>query len=521
MKSLRSLRHLYLKHCRKIQDMPPKLGHLTLLRTLSLVVVVKSSGHRVVELQCLDLGGELYIRHLERVRNSMDAKEANLVGKQNLRVLRLSWGHDSESESQANVEQLLESFEPHPNVEELFIDNYRGAHFPLWMRDSILKNIVSIVLLSGRNCLELLAFGQLPSLRRLLISEMDYVEYIDNYFPSGSPVRGFPALEVLRISKLPNLVGLSREEGREILPCLHQIYISNCPKLTLSRLSSPKLLNVWSSSNVELSSISNLKNLTTLSVDGGDMISFPEEMLQNLTVLESLQIRSFSQLRVLPTNLESLVSLKSLSIMRCHEIESLPDHGLRSLKSLQRLTIDNCNNLSALSESLGHLTALEELQVHGCPKLVTLPDSIKHLVSLRHLNICGSPGSWYAGDLVICAELKTLPEALKHVPALQSLSISRYPEVTSLPEWLGNLTSLQSLRIGYYPKIPSLPHGFQRLTNLQTLSIYGYCPKLVRRCQKEKGDDWYKIAHIPEINLDEINEIEHIESSMIRRFRCC
>ncbi|KAL7250459.1 hypothetical protein ACSBR1_012468 [Camellia fascicularis] len=495
MKSLRSLRHLYLKGCSKIQDMPPKLGHLTLLRTLSLFVVGKSRGHRVVELQCLDLGGELYIRHLERVRNSTDAKEANLVGKQNLRVLKLSWGHNSESESQANVEQLLESLEPHPNVEELFIDNYRGAHFPLWMGDSILKNIVSIVLRSCRNCLELPAFEQLPSLRRLQIFEMDYVEYIDNYFPGGSPVRGFPALEVLCISELPNLVGLSREEGRELLPCLHEINIDNCPKLTLPRLSSPKLLDVWSSSNVVLSSISNLNHLTTLSVRDGDMVSFPEEMLQNLTVLESLEIERIGRLKVLPTNLESLVSLKSLSIRRCQEIESLPDHGLRSLKSLQRLTIKHCNNLSSLSESLGHLTALEELYVEGCPKLLTLPDSIKHLVSLRRLDICGSPRSWSSDDLVIFAELKTLPKALKHVPALQSLSISGYPELTSLPEWLGNLMSLQSLRIGCCPKIPSLPHGFQKLTNLQTLSIYGCGPEL----------GW------------NINEIERIESSMIQR----
>ncbi|KAL7250455.1 hypothetical protein ACSBR1_012464 [Camellia fascicularis] len=328
MKSQRSLRHLYLEGCSKIQDMPPKLGHLTLLRTLSFFVVRKSRGHQVVELQCLDLGGELCIRHLERVRNSMDAKEANLVRKQNLRKLKLSWGHNSESESQANVEQLLESLEPHPNVEKLVIDNYRGAYFPLWMRDSILKNIVSVALHSCRNCLERPAFGQLPSLRGLEISEMDYVKYIDNYFPGGGPVRGFSSLKALVISEFPNLVGLSREEGRELLPCLHRINIHNCPKLTLPHLSSPKLLYVSSSSNVVRTSISNLNHLTTLSVHDGDMVSFPEEMLQNLTVLESLEIESCSQLKGLPTNLESLVSLKSLSISHCHEIESFPDHGL-------------------------------------------------------------------------------------------------------------------------------------------------------------------------------------------------
>ncbi|CAL5394450.1 unnamed protein product [Camellia sinensis] len=397
MKSLRNLRHLYFKGCRKIQDMPPKLGHLTLLRTLSLFIVGKSRGHRVVELQCLDLGGELCIRHLERVRNSTDAKEANLVGKQNLRILKLSWGYNSESESQANVEQLLESLEPHPNVEELFIDDYRGAHFPLWMRDSILKNTVSIELCSCRNCLVLPAFGQLPSLQRLYISEMDYLEYIDNYFPGESPVRGFPALEVLSISKLPNLVGLSREEGRELLPCLHEINIHTCPKLTLPRLSSPKLLNV--------------------AIYGGDMISFPEEMLQNLTVLESL------------------------SIWGCHEIESLPDHGLQSLKSLQRLTIDHCYKLSYLSESLGHLTALEELNIPS------LPHGFQRLTNLQTLTIyrcCPElvPFCPMVGSEVYSSEVKKTEVLMENFSRAIGLRIKENKEVYD-GEWCQRSSNCQ------------------------------------------------------------------------------
>ncbi|CAL5330355.1 unnamed protein product [Camellia sinensis] len=322
MKYLRSLRNLYLKYYWKIQDMPPKLGQLTLLKRLSLFVVGKSRGCRAAELQCLDLGGELHILHLERVRNPTDAKEANLIGKQNLRIIKLSWGDNSESESQANIEQILEALEPHPNVEELIIDKYRGAHFPLWMGDSILPNMVSIALLDCRKLLILPEFGQLASLQKLMIHRMDYVEYIDNDFPG---------------------------EGR----------------LEDSRL--------WKTSFVFC--------------HDDKVISFPEEMFQNLNALESLYIERFSKLKVLPTNLESLVSLKSLCIHSCHGLESLPEHGLRSLKSLQHLEINRCNNLSSLSESLGHLTALEKLEVYGCPELVTLPESIKHLISLRHLII--------------------------------------------------------------------------------------------------------------------------------------
>ncbi|CAL5436114.1 unnamed protein product [Camellia sinensis] len=434
MKYLRSLRNLYLKYCWKIQDMPPKLGQLTLLKRLSLFVVGKSRGCRAAELQCLDLGGELHILHLERVRNPTDAKEANLIGKQNLRIIKLSWEDYSESESQANIEQILEALEPHPNVEELIIDKYRGAHFPLWMGDSILTNMVSIALLDCRKCLILPAFGQLASLQKLMIHRMDYVEYIDNDFPGEGPVRRFPSLEDLSIVDLPNLKGLSREEGRELLPRLHKISIKNCPKLTLPHLSSPENLYVSRCSNVTLSSISNLICLTSLTVCHDDkVISFPEEMFQNLNALDSLYIERFSKLKVLPTNLESLVSLKSLCIYSCHGLKSLPEHGLRSLKSLQHLEINRCNNLSSLSESLGHLTALEKLEVYGCLELVTLPESIKHLISLRHLIIKGMPKYSQPFD-VRCEKLKTLPESLQHIPLLQSLSISQYPEFTSLPE---------------------------------------------------------------------------------------
>ncbi|CAL5441051.1 unnamed protein product [Camellia sinensis] len=402
MKYLRSLRNLYLKYCWKIQDMPPKLGQLTLLKRLSLFVVGKSRGCRAAELQCLDLGGELHILHLERVRNPTDAKEANLIGKQNLRIIKLSWEDNSESESQANIEQILEALEPHPNVEELIIDKYRGAHFPLWMGDSILTNMVSIALLDCRKCLILPAFGQLASLQKLMIHRMDYVEYIDNDFPGEGPVRRFPSLEDLSIVDLPNLKGLSREEGRELLPRLHKISIKNCPKLTLPHLSSPENLYVSRCSNVTLSSISNLICLTSLTVCHDDkVISFPEEMFQNLNALDSLYIERFSKLKVLPTNLESLVSLKSLCIYSCH--------GLRSLKSLQHLEINRCNNLSSLSESLGHLTALEKLEVYGCPELVTLPESIKHLISLRHLIIKDQVGKSALLGLNIAKKGRRLP----------------------------------------------------------------------------------------------------------------
>ncbi|KAL7166672.1 hypothetical protein ACSBR2_037357 [Camellia fascicularis] len=176
---LRSLRHLYLLDCPLI-EMPPKIGQLTNLKTLNEFVVGKSTDSSLLaELKCLNLGGELRIRHLERVSNPMDAKEANLVGKQNLSQLQLNWEYGfGECESQENVdseaqgevesrtqknvksELVLEALKPHSNLKELVVSGYKGIRFPLWMRGLDLQNVVKIKLYWCYNCLQLPPLGQ-------------------------------------------------------------------------------------------------------------------------------------------------------------------------------------------------------------------------------------------------------------------------------------------------------------------------------------------------------------------------
>ena len=100
-----------------------------------------------------------------------------------------------------------------------------------------------------------------------------------------------------------------------------------------------------------------------------------------------------------------------------------------------------------------------------------------------------------------CHKLKSLPEGMGSLASLQTLLIYKCHKLPSLPEGMGGLTSLRTLEICFCPKLKSLPEGIQGLTSLNTLRIHG-CPILLKRCKRETGEDWPKIAHIPNLAGD-------------------
>ncbi|XP_059657151.1 putative disease resistance protein RGA3 [Cornus florida] len=480
MRRLTNLRHLFLEGCYKLTQVAPKIGQLTNLKTLSRFIVDGRTGFRLGELRGLNLGGKLRIDCLERVENWMDAREANLIEKQNIYSLILYWTFEVESESSLaeNAERVLDALEPHPNIKELKIISYPGTSFPLWMREPVLENLVTVQLFDCDNCQNLPPFGRLRFLKELRIGWMKDVKYIDNDDSGHGGAAGmkFPSLERLGIIELPSLERLSREEEKDVVvfPRLSFLVIKDCPQLTLPCLSSLNLLRAWGCSDVLLNSISNLTRLTDLEIQRNhQQLSYLEGSLQNLTALNSLQIYG------------------------CREqgLQRLQSFGLRGItESVGRMT----ESLSEANQSLNALnvrgkSVLESLS-EGCPKLVSPPEdciNCKHLHSLRRLQ--------FSDNL----DLVDLPEALQHVPALQSLEIINNKELTSLPEWLGNLASLQQLSIWRCPKVDSLPDTIQSLTNLTTLVISGCCEQLKRRCEKGCGEDWHKIARIPYVRINE------------------
>ncbi|TKY46210.1 putative disease resistance protein RGA4 [Spatholobus suberectus] len=79
--------------------------------------------------------------------------------------------------------------------------------------------------------------------------------------------------------------------------------------------------------------------------------------------------------------------------------------------------------------------------------------------------------------------------------ALQCLQLWDLPNLESLPDCFANLGLLRQLTISNCSKLTCLPTS---LDSLESLCIYS-CPELGKRCQKETGKDWPKIAHVPNI----------------------
>jgi len=83
--------------------------------------------------------------------------------------------------------------------------------------------------------------------------------------------------------------------------------------------------------------------------------------------------------------------------------------------------------------------------------------------------------------------------------ALEHLCINRCGGLVSLPEliWKGP-QSLRTIDIVECEALRSLPEGIQHLTSLEVLTIHG-CSALKKRCEVGRGEDWYKISHIPKL----------------------
>ncbi|KAK8682851.1 hypothetical protein V6N13_038933 [Hibiscus sabdariffa] len=238
------------------------------------------------------------------------------------------------------------------------------------------------------------------------------------------------------------------------------------------------------------------------------------ESICSLHNLQTLRLEDCNQLEEIPQGIGSLINLRFLEITTKQSV--LPENGMECLTSLRFLSFFECHNLKHLFEGIRCFSALQTLVLASCPSLTSLPRSIRYLTSLETLVIgdCGNLNLVDEQDNEDCTlrlrslllgelqQLVALPQWLCwSACSLQYLYIDDCPNFVALPDWFEDCKSLRKLELLRCPNLSSLPEGLSQLSSLQTLKI-GHCPILLGRCKMVIGEDWPKIAHVPEIYLD-------------------
>ncbi|KAM7460277.1 hypothetical protein LguiA_026360 [Lonicera macranthoides] len=280
-----------------------------------------------------------------------------------------------------------------------------------------------------------------------------------------------------------------------------------------------RVLDLCGSKFEELSSsVGTLKHLRFLSLLDNNIIKALPNTICNLVNLQTLMLRGCAMLHDLPRDFGNLSSLIYLDLTS--KMTSFPEKGhAEGLRSLQSLFFASCCDLESLMGGMKNLTALRFLCISECPSLTSFPaESTRYLTSLETLTI------------VKCEKLNLLEEegmlmelprgllllALKEIPKLKELPrgfenaaasikyiiINDCPSFEILPEWLMQCTSLSILYLKNCMLLESLPLGMHQLTALRILSIRNCSENLKRKCERETGEYWPSISHIPEIYLE-------------------
>ncbi|KAK4591944.1 hypothetical protein RGQ29_016423 [Quercus rubra] len=235
--------------------------------------------------------------------------------------------------------------------------------------------------------------------------------------------------------------------------------------------------------------ISHCPNLTSL-----PPFPYLEESLKLSKVsLKALQ-STIAMTSSLPSSSSSLSSpfskLKSMSLEDIKDTEALPDEWMSNLSSLKRLYIQGGPKLKSLSLAVPHLTSLQMLWIDDCEPFDSISDMGDDGTEWQHLKCLSFLRYERVTNLTIFPEFSSVV----------LLQIAHSPNLTSIPDGISNLTSLEGLSIRNCPNLKSLPDEMVSLKSLQKLTIR-FCPDLAKRCEKEIGEDWFKIAHVPVIEI--------------------
>ncbi|KAL5548850.1 hypothetical protein UlMin_004081 [Ulmus minor] len=391
--ALVNLRHLDISYTFSLKEMPPQMCKMKSLQTLSDFVLGENDSWRIKELGEFPLlEGRLRISGLEYIVDVKDVLEANLKDKKFLSelIFEWRWSGDSNITSSQLEREVLAALQPHMNLKELTIRGYKGTIFPDWVGHESFCNMVAVRLSRCRNVCMLPPLGQLFSLKRLEMFDLDGVASIGNEICGSSSTttnHPFTSLQKLEIRLMPSWEEWSFSSDRlgqegGVFPCLTQLYLYQCKKLIvgLPDCHLPSLKSIEIRDCDEMVGVFVCQSRQEM-----DTKAFPS--------LESISIKRCKKLweNRMKWGLERLPSLMTLSLWRIEEeVDSFPEEGLLPT-ILTNLSIHCCDKLKGLNgRGFQHLTSLQNLSIIFCRELKCLPQEGLPL-SLSSLRIYNCP----------------------------------------------------------------------------------------------------------------------------------
>ncbi|KAJ0665494.1 putative virus X resistance protein-like, coiled-coil [Helianthus annuus] len=228
---LKNLRHLDIEGTPLLNKLPLWIGQLKSLQTLTKIIVGGDNDLPITKIKDLtDFDGWIHIKGLDKVEMAMHAQEANLLQKR-FRWLKLEWSDVFDGSRKESLEkEVLCGLKPNSaSLTFLHIVSYGGIEFPNWVGDPSFLQLTEVSIHGCKNCTSLPPLGQLPSLKKLFIEDMDEVKAM------GSELAGtglsFPSLEVLHLENMKRLEEWSTDIGMVSFPCLKELVVRSCPNL--------------------------------------------------------------------------------------------------------------------------------------------------------------------------------------------------------------------------------------------------------------------------------------------------
>ena len=176
-------------------------------------------------------------------------------------------------------------------------------------------------------------------------------------------------------------------------------------------------------------------------------------------VLDRLLIRECPRLRLKPcppTFRECYIEWSDQVISSLEEVD-ITSHHCSSSSGAIKLALTIQDDSSQSIRLFHHFPALRELRISGA-HLTNVPESMRHLTSLESLTL-----QW-------CDSISALPEWLGHLTSLKSLVITGCPGIKSLPACIQQLTKLQTLEIGRCTELEKWCESEENKTKLAHIS---------------------------------------------------